>query len=180
MKNIDSIKNIRSNFLNKNNMIKALPGIYRWWFQEDAAMMILNQLPNINRNMIQKREINKKLCFALYFGISKDLKGRIKWHTCQHHTTSSVKSGFLSTLRQTLSSFLNTDMTKSENILNKFIEENCYWEWDYTETHQDAIDIEKQELSSCSYYYPLNISNNRSAPKEIISCVKGLRKKYNK
>ena len=71
-------------------------------------------------------------------------------------------------------------MTKSENILNKFIEENCYWEWDYTETHQDAIDIEKQELSSCSFYYPLNISNNKSAPKDIISCVKGLRKKYNK
>lgn len=180
MKNIDSIKNIRCDFRNKNITIKTLPGIYRWWFKEEGAMMILNQLPHVDMNMIQKRKINDKTHFALYFGISKDLKGRIKWHTCQHHTTSSVKSGYLSTLRQTLSAFLNTDMSKSESILNEFIEENCYWEWDYTNTHQDAINKEKKELASSTYYYPLNISDNKSAPKEIICCVKDLRKKYNK
>lgn len=180
MRNIDSIKSIRSILLNKDNSIKALPGIYCWWFQEKGAMMILNQLPNININMIQRREINGGSYLALYFGISKDLKGRIKWHTCQHHTPSSVKSGFLSTLRQTLSSFLNINMTESEDILNKFIEENCYWEWDYTATRQDAINIEKQELASNSYYYPLNISNNKSTPKDIINSVKKLRKQYNK
>lgn len=179
MKYIDSIRNIRYNFLNKNNTIETLPGIYRWWFQEEGAMMILNQLPNINLDMIPKKKINGILYFALYFGISKNLKERIKWHTCQHHTSSSVNSGFLSTLRQTLSSLLNTDMTKSENVLNRFIEENCYLEWDYTVTHQDAIDKEKQELTTV-LYYPLNISNNKSTPKEIIDCVKSLRKKYNK
>lgn len=180
MENIDSIKEIRNSFFNKNNTIKALPGIYRWWFQEEGAMMILNQLSNIDINMIQKRLIYGKPYFALYFGISKDLKGRIKWHTCQSHTTSAVNSGFLSTLRQTLSSLLNIDMTKSENILNQFIDENCYWEWEYTETYQDAINKEKQELAVGLYYYPLNISNNKSTPKEIISRVKSLRKKYNK
>ena len=71
-------------------------------------------------------------------------------------------------------------MTKSEEAVNKLIDENCYWEWDYTETHQDAIDLEKQELSSNTYYYPLNITNNQSTPKNIINSVKKLRKQYNK
>ena len=72
MKNIDSIKNIRCDFRNKNITIKTLPGIYRWWFKEEGAMMILNQLPHVDMNMIQKRKINDKTHFALYFGISPD------------------------------------------------------------------------------------------------------------
>ncbi len=37
MDNIYSIKNIRVSFINKNNSIEALPGIYCWWFQEEDA-----------------------------------------------------------------------------------------------------------------------------------------------
>ena len=180
MENINSIKNIRSSFLKRNSTIKALPGIYCWWFLEDGAMKIINQLPNIDINMIKKREINEQTYFALYFGISKNLRERIEWHTCQSHTMSSVNSGFLSTLRQTLSSFLNVNMSNSELELNKFMDDNCYWEWDYTVTYQDAINIEKQELMSCLYYYPLNILGNKSAPKEVVRDVKKLRKKYKK
>lgn len=180
MRNIDSIKNIRSYLLDKSHNIEAKPGTYRWWFQEEGIREIINQLPGININMIQKRNINGKSYWALYFGISKNLEERIKWHICQHHTASSITSGFLSTLRQTLSALLKIDMTKSEEAVNKLIDENCYLEWDYTETHQDAIDLEKQELSSNTYYYPLNITNNQSTPKNIINSVKKLRKQYNK
>ena len=108
--------------------------------------MILGQLPDIDINMIRRREIDGKLYLALYLGISKDLKGRIKWHTCQYHTPSTVNSGFLSTFRQTLTSLLNIDITNSKNILNWFVEENSYLEWECTETYQGAINQEKQEL----------------------------------
>ena len=125
------------------------------------------------------KEIDGREYIAIYFGISKDLNGRIKWHICQNHTAGSVRSGFLSTLRQSLSALLNNDMSKSQHLVNNFIDDNCYLEYENTLTHKDAENIEKTELSQ-EYYYPLNIAGAKSTPQYVKDNLKKLRKTHKK
>lgn len=89
-----SVKQLRRQFENKKCEIPQDPGVYRWWFPEQTALNLLKSLNGVNNNSVMKENIDGKECWCLYFGISKDLKQRIKWHVTQHHTDSSVKSGF--------------------------------------------------------------------------------------
>ena len=175
---IMTVKNIRAALGVKPCVIDKRPGCYRWWFKEEAAHQLLDQLPNIEWERIQKRVIDAEVYYALYFGIAKDMRQRLKWHICQHHTPSAVKSGTLSTLRKTLSALLGIDMTLSEAAVNKFIDENCMVEWEYTATKKEAEKIEKAELTK--NYYPLNIQENPNLDKETKAALKDLRKKYRK
>lgn len=99
-----------------------------------------------------------------------------RWHMTQQHSLSAVQSGYLSTLRQTLSALLGKDMTKAEQDVNDFIGKNCYWQWEYTDTPEEAEDREQHELRT--NYYPLNIQGNKTVSPEIIGTLKGLRQKY--
>lgn len=168
--------------VNKKLNVKDCSGVYRWWFREEDAKHLLNQLPNVEIERILKHKFNgdDNCYWALYFGISKNLKQRIVWHICQAHTTSAVKSGFLSTLRQTISALLNKDMTRSQADVNNLMEDSCYWEWDYTESEAEAIKIETMELSQNQYIYPLNLAKNKTVSKKHLKCLEILRKNYRK
>lgn len=181
MDNIESIEKLRMMIESRNNPIKELPGVYCWWFKKDSASEFLKSLlPKLEENKLKSCEINGEVYWALYFGMSNDLKQRIKWHLCQHHTISSVKSGFLSTLRQTLSALLRINMSDSEREINDFMDKNCYWEWNYTSTKSAAEDFEKRELQQTEYYYPLNIRHNRMMRVEWLKELIEERRKYNK
>lgn len=156
------------------------PGIYRWWFKEDAAMRLLRQLPPVNTVRIMKRMINGDCYWALYFGISGNMRQRIAWHICQQHTSSAVRSGYLSTLRQVISALLNEDMTISQNSVNKLMDASCYLEWDYTSTKKEAEELETIELSQNQCIYPLNRAKNRTVSKEHLKRLTELRSKYRK
>lgn len=161
-------------------------GYYRWWFKASAAQMLLQQteLPEIDFDKLNKRidESNNEIYYALYVGISKNMLDRIRWHVEQKHTNANAKNGTLSTLRQTLSALLGIDMTKSEQDINNFIDDNCIWEWEYSKDISCAQKWEKAELSNKNYWYPLNINENKSllADKRFIQKLKELRKKYRK
>ena len=180
MKNIQSVKELRVEIAQKGNPVCKSPGVYCWWFKKDAALELLKVFPDLDINKLRSREIEGEEYLALYFGISKDIKQRAKWHICQHHITSSVRLGFLSTLRQTLSALLKTDMSKSENVVNKFMDENCYWEWDYTTTLLEAKEIEESELTLTEFCYPLNIQGNKTVSEQCMKLLKEKRKMYNK
>ncbi len=172
-KKINSCKNIRKT----SQMVSNEPGWYRWWFDEDGTSTILKPLADlVQTSKLQQRKIDGKVYYALYFGISKELNNRLKWHITQHHTASSVKSGFLSTLRQTISALLGINMTDSENAVNDYIDKHCYLEYDCTSSHAAAKQIEASELSSG--YYPLNIQENKVLPKDVQNKLKKLRKTY--
>ena len=156
--------------------VEACPGIYTWWFQESCVDKLLEQLGAVEKKRIQQCTIGGSKYYALYFGIAKSCRQRARWHMAQRHTQSSVQSGYLSTLRQTLSALLGYDMTKAEKKVNDFIGENCYWQWEYTATREEAEDREQHELRT--NYYPLNIQGNKVVPPDIIGTLKGLRKKY--
>jgi hypothetical protein len=44
------------------------------------------------------------ICLYVGVAIKESIRARLNWHVNQHHTKNAVKSGFLSTLRKTLSS----------------------------------------------------------------------------
>ncbi len=170
----DTVKNLRDTVAQKVTM---QPGVYRWWFKADAARKLLAQLPAIDYGKISKCFYEEEEYFALYFGIAKNLQERLNWHIRQHHTLSSVKSGYLSTLRQSLSALLCEDMSKAEQYINKFIDNNCVVEWEDTTNRQQAEAIERNELSDASCCcYPLNIQDNLAVPKCAIQRLKELRK----
>ena len=160
--------------------IDKCPGIYRWWFEEAAARKLLDKAfhDSVDYSRIAVRTIDGKRYLALYFGISKDMRGRFKWHACQHHSASTVKHGTLSTLRHTLCALLGVDMSAGEGCVNSFMDTNGLWEWEYVGSQQEAEDREKKELSLV--YYPLNIQNNKAVSKELIQRLKELRRQCRK
>lgn len=180
MNHIESVKKLRTLIAQKKNPVSKCSGVYCWWFKKDAALNLLTLFSDLDKNKLRKREIEGEEYLALYFGISKDMKRRAKWHICQHHTSSSVRLGFLSTLRQTLSALLKTDMSKSENVVNKFMDENCYWEWGYTTTLLEAKEIEESELTQTEFCYPLNIQGNKTVSVQWLKLLKEMRNMYNK
>ena len=80
---------------------------------------------------------------------------RIRWHI-----NGPFKS---STLRRTLRAIIAPDADEAiaEMIVNHLID-NCYWEWEYTETTELAELRELAELNHPDHCYPLNIKDNHS------------------
>jgi hypothetical protein len=177
MQNIAKVSVLRELLLQKRSRIEDIKGVYRWWFKNDAAKDLISEL-NLTQSDTERIQVrlmeDGQEYWALYFGISTDMLSRAKWHILQPHTISAVKHGTLSTLRQTISALLNIPMSKSEDIVNAYIDANCYWEWEYNDNPED---IERKALSS-SVCYPLNIKENKTVSKSIISQLKILRKEY--
>ena len=169
--NRTSIINLRNNF----SSIPKTPGVYRWWFPQPLAKELLSSLQGVDNGKIAKETIDGREYWCLYFGISKDLRQRIKWHTTQKHTPSAVKSGFLSTLRQTISAVLGIAESQSEDEVNKVMDQ-CYWDWCATSTHDKAKHVETQALANG--YYPLNVQENKGVDAEVVRQLKELRHKY--
>ena len=180
MKNLINVKILRSQLQDRTSGIeKNRGGVYRWWFKEEAAQTLLAKLPLIPDELskIQRREIDGEEYLALYFGISKDMLGRAKWHIVQKHTASAVKYGTVSTLRNTLGALLGKDMSDSEKLVNDLMDENCYWEWEYDKEYKAQ---ETNELSSTDKCYPLNIQENKTVSKEVLKTLSRLRSQYKK
>ena len=172
MGNQKSIKELRSDL----TCVDGKPGYYTWWFDEAGTNLLLKELPAIDKSKIQEKDGY----FALYFGIANNCHERINWHINQKHRVSAVKSGYLSTLRKTLSALLGKDMTQSEEAVNQFMDAHCQWTWEYTPSRKDAEDHENKELTHKPYLYPLNIQKNKNLDKAVIQRLKELRKKHKK
>lgn len=179
MKNLIAVRILREQLECKSSGIEKQPGVYRWWFKEKAAQTLLENLPLIQEELakIQTRDIDGEEYWCLYFGISKDMLGRAKWHITQKHSLSDVKHGTLSTLRNTLGALLGDDMSKSRDKVNEFMDDNCYWEWDYSKNPKA---VENAELSSVDKCYPLNIQENKTVSNVVRKEITALRKLHKK
>lgn len=174
---IQTIKTLRKDLYNLTPPVNHASGTYIIWVRKNDAIALMKSIPGLYSGEIQTRQINGAEYLALYFGISKDLLKRAKWHFCQRHTESNVRSKTLSTLRQTISALLGINMTSSQNEVNAFFERACYWEWNYAGSFEEAKQIETEQLRKC--YYPLNIQENRNVNTEQIHALKERRRKYN-
>ena len=172
----ESVKQLRRDIVLKQLNVMPNPGYYIWWFDEQGMKQILKPLKGVNYDSIASQKIGGKDYYALYFGISKDLKGRFRWHIAQKHSMSAVKSGFLSTLRKTLSGLLGIAMIDSESAVNTFIDKHCWLEYDYCQTYAVAVQKEKEALKKG--YFPLNIQNNKGVEKAVVAELLKVRKHY--
>lgn len=176
---LDSVTTLRAQIASRSLQASPKPGCYTWWFDEDGKNTILSPLNGlVDHSKIATRQINGRDFYALYFGSSKDLKARIKWHIGQKHAASTVGYGFLSTLRQTLSALLGLDMSKSEQAVNDFIDAHCWLEYDHCPSLAEAKQREKAQL--CDGYYPLNIRGNKGVGKSVLAKLSEIRKQFKK
>ena len=173
-----SVKDLRADIANHRLDALPEPGYYTWWFDEQGKRVILQRLNGVDDSRILKRQIGGKTYHALYFGISSNLKERIKWHVAQPHDPSSVKHGTISTLRHTIGSLLGLPMIESERAVNDFIDTHCILEYYNCSTESEAD--EKETATLAQGYFPLNISKNKGVPHEIVDQLKQLRKEFGK
>ena len=94
--------------------------------------------------------------YLVYVGIAKSMRQRLVWHVTQKHLPSSVKSGFLSTLRQTLSGLARVSMDKTDAV--DHIIDQMFVEFEYCASKEEAH-IEQDYFHT--YVLPLNIIGNR-------------------
>ena len=179
MQYIDKVSELRKKLENRTSGIEKEGGVYCWWFKREIAQTLLKELPLTQDEFskIQRREIESEEYWALYFGISRDMLGRAKWHITKKHKPTAVKYGTVSTLRNTLGALCGIDMSKSEKVVNDLMDENCYWEWEYDKEYKVR---ETNELSSKDKCYPLNIQENKTISKEVLITLSRLRSQYKK
>lgn len=164
---------IRSNWL----LVPTTPIVYTWWFDE-IPQLLLNQVPGISK-MLQKQIVNGKDYYALYFGIANNGRERMKWHIepSVSHSCINVKSGRISTLRQTISALLCINQSGSELAVNNYMDTHCLVDWCLMPSRQDAESVETLQI--CQYIYPLNIAKNKQlALKQWLDYLKKIRKQY--
>lgn len=179
MQYLDKVSELRKRLENRTSGIEKEGGVYCWWFKREIAQTLLKELPLTQDEFskIQRREIESEEYWALYFGISRDMLGRAKWHITKKHKPTAVKYGTVSTLRNTLGALCGIDMSKSEKVVNDLMDENCYWEWEYDKEYKVR---ETNELSSKDKCYPLNIQENKTVSKEVLITLSRLRSLHKK
>ena len=138
---------IRNN--NVQMSISKQPGIYRWYMSK----YLVNKL-NVP---IEGCQYDDKFGYLVYVGIAKSMRERLVWHATQKHLPSAVRSGFLSTLRQTLSGLAKAPMDDTDTV-NDIID-NMFVEFEYCASKDEALELEKEYFKTTSL--PLNIMGNK-------------------
>lgn len=160
--------------------ISDKPGYYKWWAKkEDVEMLLVKLGINITfediEHYIEKKEGMDLYCIYIGIAEKESIRNRLNWHVNQEHKPSAIKSGYLSTLRQSLSSLLSHNQ-KDEEVTNQFIDKLYieYFEVD-EETEGKLREIEKEEMEK--HLYILNIQgNHHSKIGEIKKKLRKLRK----
>jgi len=169
----EKVKKIRGNI---NQYVDNKTGYYFWWFRESCVKQLLKVLPDIDYDSLR---VDKSGYAALHFGISRDINQRAKWDidpSVHHKNSKGDYCNEVSALRHTLSALLEIDVSKSEQAINDFIEQNCELEWYYTDSREEAEEVEAKELST--NYYPLSIRDNKVVSETTLVAIKKLREQY--
>ena len=140
--------------LSRNQIITSnLPkssGVYFWYVNQKGADLLGIDISECHV---------KGGYYLVYIGLAKSIHQRLDWHCFDKHSSSTIKSGFLSTLRQTLSALLVGNMVDAEEIVNNFMSNYMMVEY---ETRLDYIDYEKNLI--LQHNLPLNLKNNKNHP----------------
>ncbi|GHV87356.1 hypothetical protein AGMMS50255_6520 [Spirochaetia bacterium] len=165
------------------------PGWYRWWAKEDEVKTLLdskylskgyfnNLFPYLTEGT---RDLKNH--YYLYTGIAvkESIRARLNWHTNQEHTLSVVKSGFLSTFRQSISSLVSGDQM-NENDANLFIDTlmvEYYSDINQIKSKEAEIFLHKNEENEMRLnILALNIQGNkRSEIHDFLKDLKQVRSK---
>lgn len=182
---------LASDLRNKENLKKIpnnMPGYYKWWAPKKSLELLLNS-KYLKNNYLKKllpylttSTYKGKKYYYIYVGIAvkESIQSRLDWHVNQHHTKSSVESGFLSTFRQSISSlaaFNQFDENTTNELIDTLVIE--YYQINLpiksTEAKEKIEMFEKNELFN--HLLPINIKDNKNAiVKDFLKELKVIRK----
>lgn len=165
-----------------------MPGYYKWWASKESLALLLNSkylkdkylktlLPHLTTSTYKGKKY-----YYIYVGIAvkESIQSRLDWHVNQHHTKSSVESGFLSTFRQSISSLVAFNQF-DESATNEFIDTLLIEYYPINlpiksnEAKEKIEKLEKTEISN--HVLPINIKDNKDAMvKDFLKELKVLRK----
>lgn len=160
----------------KENLRKIssnMPGYYKWWASKESLALLLNSkylkdkylktlLPHLTTSTYKGKKY-----YYIYVGIAvkESIQSRLDWHVNQHHTKSSVESGFLSTFRQSISSLVAFNQF-DESATNEFIDTLLIEYYPINlpiksnEAKEKIEKLEKTEISN--HVLPINIKDNKN------------------
>ncbi|MCI9434165.1 MAG: hypothetical protein HFI86_02655 [Bacilli bacterium] len=160
----------------KENLRKIpsnIPGYYKWWASKESLALLLNSkylkdkylktlLPHLTTSTYKGKKY-----YYIYVGIAvkESIQSRLDWHVNQHHTKSSVESGFLSTFRQSISSLVAFNQF-DESATNEFIDTLLIEYYPINlpiksnEAKEKIEKLEKTEISN--HVLPINIKDNKN------------------
>lgn len=170
------VVSLRGNMQN----VSDKPGVYQWWASKDDLLVILQAL-DMRFSDVQSDLEEQDGLYCIYAGIGwrESLRSRLNWHINQKNTVSSVKSKFLSTLRQSIAAVLGVPMTDTKEV-NDFMDRLrvSYDTMDFAiksqEAKQAAHNWERNKFNSGKLYI-LNIQENRSHSQAPYKKLKELR-----
>lgn len=152
------VKNIRE----KNLKISKEPIIYYWWFKTSVFFDLLSKLESeIEFDKIKLQNFKGIEYGLLYIGQAKNGHDRlVKYHMLDDNNfhEKGVENGRLSSLRTTLCGLLDLPMSKSKNILNDFMDENCIVEYENC-TLEKLNEFEQIKIKG--NYLPLNYQHTK-------------------
>lgn len=160
--------------------ISDKPGVYQWWASKSDLLTILQAL-GMQFSDVQNDLEEQDGYYCVYVGIAwrESLRSRLNWHINQKNTISSVKSKFLSTLRQSITAVLGVSMTDTD-AANDFMDrlKVSYDEMNFAIKSQEAKDAahgwERNKFNSGKLYI-LNIQENRNHSQSPYKKLKELR-----
>jgi len=121
-------------------------GVYYWYITKQGASLLGIDIKNCTFK-------NGK--YLVYIGLAKNLSERLDWHYNDKHSPSAIRSGFVSTLRQTLSALLVGEMVTAKKIVDNFLRIEMKVEYEICD------DYKEKELELIkSNNLPLNLKNN--------------------
>ena len=132
------------------------PGYYKWWAPGPTVKKLLGKFYHELAPGLTEGKGELSGYFYIYVGIaSKSLRDRLNWHINQINSVGAVKSGFLSTLRKSISSLALGDQFDTDgtnDIINRMIAqyEVC---GDFKEKEDKEID---------GHMLPLNIKGQKN------------------
>ena len=157
--------------------IPDITGVYWWYFPQSRLESLGIALHCDSERLRLRRAGNGKLC--LYVGIAENLRKRIKWHSAQRLSQSTLQSGWLSTLRLSLLALAKLDYDSGDAEINRLMDELDV-AWTSTQDEREAKAIESSELCG-GFHFPLNIrDNHRLETARFVKHLRERRKAYRK
>lgn len=144
--------------------IEKNPGYYKWWATKKDFKLLLSELGgNFNEVFADVEQKDGLYCIYVGIAVKESIQRRINWHVNDKHNAQRVKSGFLSTLRKSISSVVAKSQSAKDKT-NEFIDrlkiEVFYSNYKIKslEAKDELETIEKQLMKN--HLYILNIRDN--------------------
>lgn len=134
------------------------PIIYYWWFKSVILPNLLKDLPYESKK-IKYKAIDGNEYALLYIGKAKNAHFRlVNYHILDknNYHKKGIENGRLSSLRQTLCGLLSLSMSSAKDVINEFMDQNCYVEWCLVSS-DDLNNLETKYIRE--NYLPLNYQN---------------------